>query len=90
MRFQYSIRSRRESASAETEAAAETETEEATKTDEETDPAFTEGALRNLIFNARFNGMEEYKVISRVGAKILINEDNFATWVESGAANKRN
>ncbi len=53
-------------------------------------PAFTEGALRNLIFNARFNGMEEYKVISRVGAKILINEDNFATWVESGAANKRN
>ncbi len=52
-------------------------------------PAFTEGALRNLIFNARFNGMEEYKVISRVGAKILINEDNFATWVESGAANNR-
>ncbi len=46
-------------------------------------PAFTEGALRNLIFNARFNGMEEYKVISRVGAKILINEDNFAIWLAS-------
>jgi len=51
-------------------------------------PAFTEGALRNLIFNARFNGMEEYKVISRIGAKILINEDNFATWLASNPTTK--
>lgn len=51
-------------------------------------PAFTEGALRNLIFNARFNGMEEYKVISRVGAKILINEDNFASWLASNPKTK--
>ena len=51
-------------------------------------PAFTEGALRNLIFNARFNGMEEYKVISRVGAKILINEDNFALWLSSNPKTK--
>lgn len=50
--------------------------------------AFTEGALRNLIFNARFNGMEEYKVISRVGAKILINEDNFAAWLTSNPKTK--
>lgn len=48
----------------------------------ESQTVFTESALRNLIFYARFNGMEEHNVIHRVGGKILINEENFAKWIE--------
>ena len=51
-------------------------------------PAFSVGSLRDLIFHAPFNGMNEHKVICRVGAKILINEDNFFTWVESNPSAK--
>ena len=51
-------------------------------------PAFTVGSLRDLIFHAPFNGMDEYKVICRIGAKILINEDRFFEWVETNP--KRN
>ena len=51
-------------------------------------PAFSIGSLRDLIFHSQFNGMDEYKVICRVGAKILINEDRFFEWVETNPCTK--
>ncbi len=44
---------------------------------------FTEGALRNIIFNRYKNGLDESGAIQRVGRKILINEDKFYAWVNS-------
>lgn len=49
----------------------------------EQNPAFSVGCLRSLIFNADYNGMTEHKVIYRVGAKILIDVDNFYSWIRS-------
>jgi len=51
-------------------------------------PAFSVGSLRDLIFHSSFNGMDEHKVICRVGAKILINEDKFFEWVETSPKTK--
>ena len=42
-------------------------------------PAFTQGSLRNLIFNAKQNGFDACLV--RVGRKILIDEAAFFTWL---------
>ena len=54
-------------------------------------PAFSEAALRNLIFKAgtRYstngeiptNGLSEAGAIVRIGAKVLIDEDRFFEWV---------
>lgn len=49
----------------------------------EQNPAFTVGCLRCLIFNADYNGMTDNQVIYRVGAKILIDVDNFYRWIET-------
>ena len=42
-------------------------------------PAFTEGALRWLVFNAASNGFG--KVIVRVGRRVLIDEERFVEWL---------
>lgn len=44
-------------------------------------PAFPVGSLRDLIFYAPFNGLNDMEVIHRVGAKILIDEIKFFEWV---------
>lgn len=54
-------------------------------------PAFTEAALRNLIFKAERrhssngevpgNGLIEAGAIVRIGRKVLIDEDCFFDWV---------
>jgi len=56
-------------------------------------PAFTESALRNLIFKANErqstkgiiagNGLLEAGAIIRIGRKVLINESKFYAWVEA-------
>lgn len=61
-------------------------------------PAFTQPALRNLIFRANprdssrgeipGNGLIECGAIVRIGRKVLIDEDRFFDWVrrQNGAA----
>jgi hypothetical protein len=54
-------------------------------------PAFTEAALRNLLFKAERrhssngeipgNGLVEAGAIVRIGRKVLIDEDRFFDWV---------
>ena len=47
-------------------------------------PEFTtESSLRWNIFNADNNGMNDFGVIERIGRRVLINEDNFFTWLEA-------
>ena len=56
-------------------------------------PAFSQGSLRNLIFNSNTrkatngdipgNGLEDAGAIIRIGRKILIVEDKFFAWVRS-------
>lgn len=44
-------------------------------------PAFSQSALRHLIFNSQINGFK--KVIRRVGKrKILLDEQAFLEWVD--------
>lgn len=43
-------------------------------------PAFPEGGLRHIIFNAEKNGFS--RCIRRVGAKVLLDEDVFFEIVE--------
>jgi hypothetical protein len=59
----------------------------------EANPAFTESAIRNLIFKAEErqssretipgNGLIESGAIVRLGRKVLINETRFFEWLES-------
>lgn len=51
-------------------------------------PAFTQGSLRDLVFYADYNGLNQFDVIRRVGAKILINVDNFFRWVDTNPSSK--
>lgn len=56
-------------------------------------PCFTPSALRNLIFKAderharngkiKGNGLIEAGAILRIGRKVLINENQFYSWVQS-------
>ena len=43
-------------------------------------PAFPQGGIRHLIFHAETNGFNS--VITRVGRKVLIDEDSFLNWVK--------
>lgn len=43
-------------------------------------PAFSQSALRHLIFDADKNGFRS--VIRRIGTKILLSERSFFEWVE--------
>jgi hypothetical protein len=44
-------------------------------------PAFTEGGLRWLVFNAKYNGFQQ--VIVRVGRRVLIDETRFVEWLRN-------
>ncbi|MCZ2099472.1 MAG: DNA-binding protein [Anaerolineae bacterium] len=46
----------------------------------ERNPAFTEGALRWHVFNAKSNGLD--RAIVRVGRRVLIDEAEFSRWLE--------
>ena len=46
-------------------------------------PAFSEGSLRWLWFNAERNGFAA--CVRKVGKKVLIVEEPFCQWLESGA-----
>ena len=43
-------------------------------------PAFTEGGIRALIFRAKYNGFN--RCIRRIGRKILISKSAFSRWIE--------
>ena len=43
-------------------------------------PAFSQASLRNLIFNAKTNGIDA--ALIRVGRKILIDEAAFFSWLD--------
>ncbi|MDD2739914.1 MAG: hypothetical protein PHR94_13365 [Methylomonas lenta] len=45
--------------------------------------AFTEGAIRMLIFNENKNGLADAGAIVRIGRKVLIDEEKFFDWIES-------
>lgn len=44
-------------------------------------PAFTEGGIRALIFRAESNGFNS--CIRRIGRKILISKSAFSHWIEA-------
>jgi hypothetical protein len=50
-----------------------------------THKAFSYGGMRALIFNANSNKLASSGAITRIGRKILINEDLFFEWVQAGA-----
>ncbi len=41
-------------------------------------PAFSQGALRHLIFNEKTNGFQ--KATLRIGRRVYINEESFFDW----------
>lgn len=45
-----------------------------------TNPAFTEGGIRALIFRSKSNGFDS--CIRRIGRKILISKSAFSRWIE--------
>jgi hypothetical protein len=45
-----------------------------------------ESQIRWLIFNAASNGMDDFKVIQRIGRRVIIDQDNWDAWIESGKA----
>jgi hypothetical protein len=44
-------------------------------------PAFTEGGIRALIFRSKNNGFDS--CIRRIGRKILISKSAFSHWIEA-------
>jgi hypothetical protein len=44
-------------------------------------PAFTEGGIRALIFRSKSNGFD--RCIRRIGRKILISKSAFSQWIEA-------
>lgn len=49
----------------------------------EHNPAWTEPALRWLVFNAPINGLKEACAVVRVGRRVLIDPVAFSEWVQS-------
>lgn len=47
--------------------------------------AFTQQAIRWLIFNERKNGF--YCCVRRIGKKVLIDLDQFESWIDKHASN---
>lgn len=45
----------------------------------------TEAALRQLLFEAKTNGLAESGAIKRIGRRILIEQTKFLDWIEQGA-----
>lgn len=48
----------------------------------EKNPAFTNGGIRSIIFNADKNGLAQSGALLRIGRKILIHSSNFYKWIE--------
>ncbi|HUX79475.1 MAG TPA: hypothetical protein VMW10_07025 [Alphaproteobacteria bacterium] len=44
-------------------------------------PAFTEGGIRALIFRSKTNGFDS--CICRIGRKILISKSSFSLWIKA-------
>ncbi len=42
----------------------------------------TYDALRKYVFHAAHNGMDDFKVVKRVGRRVLIDETAFFRWVD--------
>lgn len=51
-------------------------------------PAFPIGGMRHRIFNEESNGLKESGAIIRNGRRVLINEEKFFAWLESGQSNQ--
>lgn len=49
-------------------------------------PAFTEGSLRWLVFNKDRNGFST--CVRKIGRRVLIDEQAFVAWIDSGASVK--
>jgi hypothetical protein len=49
--------------------------------------AFTRGCIRYLLFNSYHNGLDKSGAITRIGRKILIDEEKFFAWIESQSNN---
>ena len=47
-------------------------------------PAFPNGGLRHRIFHEETNGLKKSGAIIRNGRRVLINEEKFFVWLESG------
>jgi len=52
--------------------------------------AFPEGGIRWNIYHSDTNGMDKFDVIKRIGRKILLDENNFFLWVDSGGVANEN
>jgi hypothetical protein len=50
-------------------------------------PAFSNGCLRWLIYNAEKNGLEDCGALIRIGRKIIIDEALFLSWIKAQAKN---
>jgi hypothetical protein len=46
-------------------------------------PFTSEAGLRYQIFNAKTNGLDSARAIVRLGRRVLIDEDNYFSWIES-------
>ena len=46
-------------------------------------PAFSEGALRWIVFQANENGLTDSRALLRIGRKLVIDVDRFVVWLES-------
>lgn len=45
------------------------------------------GGLRFMIFNRAKNGLDAFKVIKKIGRRVLIDETAFFEWVKNNGAN---
>ena len=45
-------------------------------------PVFTNGGIRQLIFNEHTNGLSRAGAVVPVGRKVLIDEENFIAWIK--------
>jgi len=48
----------------------------------EDNPAFTEGSVRWIVFNAKDNGLDDEGAIVRVGRRVFIDTDRFDRWLK--------
>ncbi len=47
------------------------------------------GGLRNLIFHRSTNGLDDFKVIKKVGKRVLIDEKAFFSWLDQNPEIKK-
>ncbi|TDR23147.1 hypothetical protein [Marinicella litoralis] len=49
----------------------------------EANPSFTVGGMRNLIFHADSNGLNDHNAIVRIGRKVMIDVEKFYLWIKA-------